>query len=32
MENWYYMLKYDEGKQKNLTFYLRTKKSRRLRR
>ena len=32
MENWYYMLKYDEGKRKNLTFYWRTKKSRRLRR
>lgn len=26
MENWYYMLKYDEDKRKNLTFCWRTKK------
>lgn len=27
MENWYYMLKYDEDKRKNLTFCWRTKKA-----
>lgn len=27
MENWYYMLKYDEDKRKSLTFYWRAKKA-----